>query len=107
MGAIVILTLKVYLLAIVISMAVAVAIRGIVIVLSRTHPVEPPGVRPHTAMQAQTPSEKDVAAIAAAVYAVMGEHRIVSIRTRRGGWTTEGRLAQHSSHNVSHHPHPR
>ncbi len=100
------LTLKVYLLAAVISMAVAVAIRGIVAVLSRSSsPTQTPVVR--SKPKAPQPDDSDIAAITAAVYAVMGEHRIVSIRRRRGGWTTEGRLAQHSSHDISHHPHPR
>ena len=106
MGAVIILTLKLYLLAVVISMAVAVAIRGIVMVLSRSHPVARPAPIAKSLASAQ-PGEPDIAAIAAAVYAVMGEHRIVSIRTRTGGWTAGGRLAHHSSHIDSRHPRSR
>ena len=106
MGAVIILTLKLYLLAVVISMAVAVAIRGIVMALSRSHPVARPApiAKP---LASDHPGEQDIAAIAAAVYAVMGEHRIVSIRTRTGGWTAGGRLAHHSSHIDSRHPRSR
>ena len=45
-----------------------------------------------------------VAAISAAVYSVIGAHRIVRIEEQRHGeWVVEGRLAHHTSHAVSHH----
>ncbi len=49
-------------------------------------------------------ADDHVAAIAAAVAAVMGAHRIVHIEPAHhgGGWLAEGRSAQHGSHNVGH-----
>jgi hypothetical protein len=46
-----------------------------------------------------------VVAIAAAAHAVLGAHRILHIGAATSGriWSTEGRLAQHSSHHPSHH----
>lgn len=59
-------------------------------------------------MSEQVDMEADdhVAVIAAAVYAMLGTHRIVRIEpTHRGTeWAAEGRLALHTSHAVSHHP---
>jgi hypothetical protein len=56
---------------------------------------------------ASAPPSEHVAAIAAAVYAVLGVHRIVHIEERDRGrvWTAEGRMAHHASHNVPHRPH--
>jgi hypothetical protein len=48
------------------------------------------------------PSAGDIAAIAAAVFAVMdgAPHRIINIEPspRRSSWVAEGRIAQHGSH---------
>ena len=106
MDAVIVLTLKVYLLAAVISMAVAVAIRGIVMALSRT------GANTRAAVPAKpagsaSQDEQLIAVIGAAVYTVMGDHRIISIRARGAGWAAGGRAAHHGSHNVLHHQKPR
>lgn len=103
----VLLSLKVYALAIVISMAVAVMIKLIVFVVSagrRDVQLVSTESRPAAA---RVPPGEHVAAIAAAVYAFMGAHRIVHIeeRSRSRSWTAEGRTAHHVSHNVPHHPH--
>ncbi|MEE4379607.1 MAG: hypothetical protein V2J55_19135 [Candidatus Competibacteraceae bacterium] len=91
-----------YGLAIIISLLVAVLIRGIVAVLALTSekPIPPPAVAPPR--PAEFPAG-DIAAIAAAVYAVMGAHRVVHIERGRRGlvWTAEGRVSHHTSHNVS------
>lgn len=102
----VLLSLKIYALAIVISMAVALLIKLIVVVVS----VRKPGaerVAQRAPAAAASPPAEHVAAIAAAVYACLGAHRIVHIAERHRGhaWTTEGRTAHHASHNVPHHPH--
>lgn len=97
----VLLSISIYGLAIVISLLVAVVIRGIVVLVSRrarseitpqpTAPAEPDVIQP-----------SEVAAIAAALYAVMGTHRIVHVARadRDQTWTREGRSAHHISHNV-------
>ena len=96
------LALGVYGLAIVISMLVAVMIRIIVATLSAVKR------QPATA-GAAVPTEAEVdiagdhiAAIAAAIYAVLGAHRIVHIEDRGRGfaWTAEGRALHHASHSI-------
>jgi len=91
-----------YGLAIVISLLVAVLIRGIVLVLALTGE-EPAAPAPAAPVESASVLEDDVAAIAAAVYAVFGAHRIVRIERGRRGlvWTAEGRVSHHTSHNVS------
>ncbi len=106
MDAVIVLSLKVYLLVAVISMVVAVMIRGIVLALSRAGPATEPAPQSKPA-QLQHPGEPDIAAIAAAVYAIMGDHHIVSIRDRSRSWAAGGRAAHHSSHNLSHRPNQR
>jgi energy-converting hydrogenase Eha subunit A len=50
--------------------------------------------------------EEDVAVIAAAVYAMLGPHRVLHISEIRPGerWTAAGRLVHHESHVLTHHP---
>ena len=98
----VLLAFKVYGLAIVISMLVAVMIRVIVATLTAIKR------QPATAAAAPTEAPVDIAgdhiaAIAAAVYAVLGAHRIVHIEDRGRGfaWTAEGRALHHASHSIS------
>jgi len=91
----------IYGIVIVVSMLVAVVIRGIVWVLSRqaaqaeakapAKPAAPP-------ILAGVPQEH-LAVITAAV-AAMGAHRIVHIETmtRGFGWTAEARTVHHTSH---------
>jgi hypothetical protein len=47
-----------------------------------------------------TPPAEDIAAIAAAVYAILGAHRIVRLETIRSDqvWSSEGRWMQQTSH---------
>ena len=94
----------IYGIVIVISMLVAVVIRGIVWALSRQAkqeavkaPAKPaPAVQP---ARAGIPQEH-LAAITAAVAAMMGAHRIVHIATPDRGysWTAEARTVHHTSH---------
>jgi len=94
----------IYGIVIVVSMLVAVIIRGIVWVLSRqakqeeakakakARPAAPPII-------AGVPQEH-LAVITAAVAAMMGAHRIVHIATPDRGysWTAEARTVHHTSH---------
>jgi len=104
MGSIIGLSLAIYGLVIVISLLVALLIKGIVIAFehfARHKESAMPAKAP--AMQAAGESPP-IAAITAAVYAVIGPHRIVHIRHagRERGWTAEGRSLHHTSHNIRH-----
>jgi len=101
-------TLWIYGLAIVVSMAVAVVIKVIVVVL---HAFERKPKAAAAPAPAATPGPgfdllaDHVAAISAAVYSVIGAHRIIHIEEHRHAeWVVEGRLAHHASHAISHHP---
>lgn len=111
------LSLQTYGLAIVISLAVALLIKVIVIALSvsarrqsaakaAAAPAKPVARAPAAAPEAHAgPPEADIAAITAAVYAIVGPHRIVRIQEAAGqqAWTAEGRIL----HQTSHQPHRR
>lgn len=99
------LSLRIYGLAIVISMAVALLIRVVVSIVS----MQQRKPQPEKDKAATTPPpdlEGHIAAISAAVYAMIGAHRIVHIsaRGRGGAWTLEGRHDHHVSHKVPHQP---
>lgn len=99
------LTIVIYALVFVISLLVAVLIKGIMGVLSifeKSEP-EPDAATPQVAPE---PAVSDIPAIAAAVYAVMGMHRIVRIREAGRGrsWTYEGRHIHQTSHVIQHKP---
>ena len=104
MGAAIVLSLKIYLLTFVISMAVALLIKGVVLVVSRPKRADAVDATPRE--DQAIAGEEDIAAVAAAVYAVMGPHRIVHIEPQQRGtaWTVEGRYAHHTSHAVPHQP---
>ncbi len=101
----ILLSLKIYALAIAISMAVALLIRGVVVIVSLRQR-KPQAERILTSAIAPSEVEGHIAAISAAVYVLTGAHRIVHIRTqdRGGAWTGEGRYAHHASHSVPHRP---
>lgn len=102
-------TLSIYAIAIAVSLLIGVVIRVIVAALGRlearqsTKPVPVPAP---VAGGDEDPPAEHVAAIAAAIHAMLGAHRIVHIEEsrRRAGWLAEGRLAQHASHGPEHHP---
>ena len=102
----ILLSLKIYALAIALSMAVALLIRVVVTVVSlggKKTPQAKPQPTPATGPQE---TEGHIAAISAAVYAMVGSHRIVHISAQGRGaaWTGEGRYAHHASHSVPHKP---
>jgi hypothetical protein len=109
MGGDLLLSLKMYGLVIIISMLVAALIRGIVITLSKLQKKQAaPAARAPAAATpavAPDPAQHDIAVIAAALYAMVGAHRIVRVQDRRGaGWTAEGRFAHHTSHAIQRKP---
>ncbi|MBF0094161.1 MAG: hypothetical protein HQL33_09340 [Alphaproteobacteria bacterium] len=102
-----------YGLTIIVSMAVAVLIKAMTAVLGKLEGAEgaasvaPVVARPSSAVD-QTQGE--IAAIAAAVYAVLGGSvRIVRIEPagNGGGWAASGRLMHHVSHAVHRRSPPR
>ena len=93
-----------YLLMAVVAMLTAVMVHGIVVVLQRAQQRSKVEIAP-TAVSISVAAAVDetaahVAAIAAAVYAHIGPHRLVHIHEvpRGPGWTAIARLAQHASH---------
>ncbi|MBL8541160.1 MAG: hypothetical protein JNK68_12420 [Betaproteobacteria bacterium] len=108
MSDVIIKALWIYGLAVVVSLAVAVVIKLIVVILGALE--RKPEAAPKV-VAAPAPAfdlvADHVAAISAAVYAMLGAHRIVHIEEQRqAGWVVEGRLAHHASHAVQHHPKP-
>ncbi|MBT8420548.1 MAG: hypothetical protein KJO08_06765 [Gammaproteobacteria bacterium] len=96
------LSIQVYGLAIVISLLVAVVIRGVVGVLSKLEK-KVDVASPTDVVATDKHGNDHIAAIAAAVWAVVGPHRIIHIESRERGqvWTAEGRLVHHASHAVN------
>lgn len=101
-----------YGLAIIISMVVAVLIKGIATSLSMLDQKRNEAAARNAAATAPVESTRQVeadhiAAISAAIYAILGAHRIVRLEEephRGGSWSTAGRTAHHASHNVPHRP---
>jgi hypothetical protein len=99
------LVLFIYGLAFVIAMLAAFLIKGIVGALSladRRAAAAPAAAQPVPAVAATQAStvQDDIVAIAAAVQAVLGAHRIVRIEGAATGfaWAAEGRMVHHTSH---------
>jgi hypothetical protein len=99
-----------YLLTIVVAVCCAFIIRGIVLVLERishkkTAALPPTPVQVAVSAQPEVEDEtpKLVAAIAAAVYATMGEHRLVYIGESKGTttWAAAGRTMHQTSHSLA------
>lgn len=102
-------SLQIYGIAIVIAMLVAALIKLMVHVTTRLE-------QQHAQKAAEMPigevcpvlegvPEEDVAALSAAIFAIMGPHRILHITEARRGWISQGRAAQHTSH--GEHPRAR
>lgn len=105
MSEVIMKTLWMYGLAIVISLAVAVVIKLIVVVLGALERKPEAAPKPAPAAPAFSLLGDHVAAISAAVYSVLGAHRIIRIEEQRhAGWVVEGRMAHHTSHAVQQHP---
>ncbi len=99
-----------YLLTIVVAMCSAVVIRGIVYVLEHiSHkkiaaaPATPVQVAVQTQPDAEDENQKLVAAIAAAVFATIGAHRLVYIGETGGTttWAAAGRTMHQTSHGLT------
>ena len=107
MSEVIIKTLWIYGLAIIVSLAVAVVIKVIVLALNMLERKPATPAQPIAVPQSPFAVEADhIAAIAAAVHAMIGAHRIVHIEAapHHSGWAAEGRLAHHVSHAPPHHP---
>ena len=105
MSEVIIKTLWIYGLTIIVSLGVAVVIKVIVLTLGRLE--RKPAPSPLPVEQAPLSIEAHhVAAIAAAVHAMGGAHRVVHIEAahRHQEWAAGGRQAQHASHAPPHHP---
>lgn len=101
MGEVILEAAAAYGLAIAVSLVVAVLIKGIVAALGALERRRT-AVRPVPGPEAIDAAQ--VAAIAAALHAVVGEHRIVHIEAGpHAAWSAEGRLAQHASHGIERH----
>jgi hypothetical protein len=90
-----------YLLMAVVSMLAAVMVRGIVILLQRTKAkAAAPTPVSISVAPARDETAAQVAAVAAAVYAVLGAHRLVHIgeAARSPTWTSTGRTIHQTSH---------
>jgi hypothetical protein len=94
-----------YVLMVVVAFAASLLIRGIVITLERMHGKPKAATAPLQVAVTAAPPPIDqtahhVAAIAAAVYAVLGAHRLVYIGERKTGipWTAAGRVIHQTSH---------
>jgi Na+-transporting methylmalonyl-CoA/oxaloacetate decarboxylase gamma subunit len=103
----IVLSFQMYALAIVISFLVAALVRVLVNTLSRMQkkPEAPTAKSAPKPVVADDPDE-EVAAIAAAVYALLGARRIVRIEPADvgRGWVGGGRMAHHASHAVPRKP---
>lgn len=105
-----VLSFKLYALAVVISLLVAVLIKAVVSVLSASR--KKSVVKDTKFVEtkpAPEPAVSDIPAIAAAVYSMIGSHRIVHIESSqaRDSWINEGRILHQTSHAVRHAPRPK
>nr|VFJ71133.1 MAG: hypothetical protein BECKFM1743A_GA0114220_105772 [Candidatus Kentron sp. FM]VFJ71788.1 MAG: hypothetical protein BECKFM1743C_GA0114222_106131 [Candidatus Kentron sp. FM]VFK19157.1 MAG: hypothetical protein BECKFM1743B_GA0114221_106001 [Candidatus Kentron sp. FM] len=100
----ILLSMQVYGLAIVISLLVAVVVRGVVSTLSVLEKKADAPAPSAVSTMVDEDDEDHIVAISAAVWAMIGPHRIVHIESRGRGriWTAEGRFAHHASHTVGH-----
>ncbi|HPT48859.1 MAG TPA: hypothetical protein PLS67_03795 [Accumulibacter sp.] len=91
--------LQVYGIAIVISAFVAVLIKVMVSVTGRLEKIKPADIPTGSVcpIGIGVPDE-DVAALTAAIFSVIGPHRILHIAQSSHNWSSGGRAAQHSSH---------
>jgi hypothetical protein len=93
-----------YVLMAVVAMLAAVMVRGIVIVLQRAQQRRRVEAGPTPVSISVAPAVEEtaahVAAVAAAVFAVLGAHRLVRVgeAAPAPSWTTAGRAAHHLSH---------
>lgn len=94
--------MQVYGLAIVISLLVAVVVRGVVSALSVLEKKTDAPASPAISIIVSKSNDDHIVAISAAVWAMIGPHRIVHIESTGRGqiWTAEGRFAHHASHDM-------
>ncbi|MEO5374138.1 MAG: hypothetical protein H7840_07625 [Alphaproteobacteria bacterium] len=102
-----------YGLTIIVSMSVALMIKGMTVAMasgggSNSAPVVAANAQPAAPSATSATAADDIAAIAAAVYAMLGaqHYRIVHIRDQGGTmWTAGGRMMNQTSHNIPRRTH--
>jgi hypothetical protein len=112
LGEVVVLSVFAYVLMAVIAMLAAVMVRGIVVLLQsvqqRVQAAAAPMPAPIAVVPARDEDALHAAAISAAVYAMVGPHRIIHVgeaaRSPASAWLGEVRTAHHSSHHVEPRP---
>ncbi|MBV5297118.1 MAG: hypothetical protein JZU64_02995 [Rhodoferax sp.] len=105
-GQAIVTAFQIYGISIIIAMLVAVLIKVMVTVTGK---IEQSRVAVEVPQGEVCPvllgiPDEDVAALSAAIFTVMGPHRILHISERNRAWASQGRAAQHSSH--AGHPRP-
>ena len=106
-GQAIITSLQIYGVSIVIAMLVAVLIKVMVAVTGRLERAAAADAVPQgevCPVFLGIPDE-DVAALSAAIFAAIGPHHILHISGTGRAWASQGRAAQHSSHNANPRPH--
>jgi hypothetical protein len=110
----VMMSLFAYFLLVVVALLAAVMIRGIVLVLAGSKKARERRLAAATPVQVAVSPEpaevedkaRHVAAIAAAIYSVVGAHRLIYIGEPRPsyGWATTGRVFHQTSHSPKRAP---
>ncbi len=117
MGDVIVQSLSMYGLMICVAVLAAVLIRLIVITLEWVHrqqaarkakaaPAPVAAAAPPPAAAVPDMSADDLAAISAAVYAIVGAHRLVRVELPAygAGWRAAGRIMHHTSHAITRGP---
>jgi hypothetical protein len=94
-------TLWMFAIAAGVALAVAALIKGLVALLAHAAPrPAPASADPPLPAAVAPPPPAHIAAISAAVYTLLGPHRIVRLQAAESGrgWAGAGRFAQHRSH---------
>lgn len=96
----VLFSLQVYGIAIVVAMLVAALIKLLVAVTGRLERDAAAKAVPQGEIcpVAFGILDEDVAALSAAIFAIVGPHRILHISPTNRAWASQGRAAQHTSH---------
>jgi len=102
----VLFALQIYGISIVIAMLVAVLIKVMVSVTGRLERSTAAKTVPHGEVcpVAQGIPDEDVVALSAAIFAAIGQHHILHISPTSRAWSSNGRVAQHTSHAVFQRP---
>lgn len=99
MGVVLLKTFWILAITVGVSLLVALLVRGLVALTARVEQAVGSAVPEAKVCPVDLGiPEEDVAAVFAAVYAVIGPHRVVHIGPAGRSWIAEGRVAHHASH---------